>query len=920
MKMCAHCSVRLDDDYSFNVCPRCLLDEALNPQAGFMTKPAGESFFPQLPARSDFYQKYALLEEVARGGQGEIWKVWDFEFRRTVAMKRLILRKHHPKLASYRFLAEAQITSQLQHPGILPLFDLGCDPDGNPYFTTQLQPPTKFAEVWCEAQAAWAAGGSLSRALDLLSRVCEVLAHAHSRGVIHCDLKPENLLVGDFGEVRVIDWGSARILPEKLAGFEESLVRLNHPPIETDYQEAVTAGAAAGQSARTTLLATTVAYAAPELLRPELDLLGPRTDIYSLGVMLYELLSGRHPYADSSGNLPPPEPLKAAILAGPPPRLRSLKPDVPRDLAAICEKAMARDRLERYASAEALMADLRAYLAIRPVAARQPGPWQILQKWALRNLSYVLIASFSLTLLSAVLAFAHGLKVDRDSARQIQDVRNAELAARNGHWREALTNWDQAAAHGYGDSIYLNLQKAEAWTVLGEPARAGALLHQLAERSDLGGQRGVVLLRLGEHELAGREMPAQGLKMVQEAVAAGLTNANLLFAQGLLADASPAALDFFHKALLIDPYFHGAHVQSLSFEFLLGHHQELTNHEALFKILYPDDPLPDFIKAVEVAMSGNLAEAQAKLASLRGQVNSNLWNEISAACPIYAKAAEFYDVNALLGPSAEAHTPLSQLRTNLLASGELLMPQEFAEKTNRAIGLRISSLPCLQKGLLAMADGLARMQLPHLANLATSVQEIESGWRHHPEALFPVLGGMLLEQEQPNTGPRDPALLQMQARLYHLAAAAPSMIPALGRLARYLDARAEFDLAGRAETNATSAGHACVEHCRQALMDPETSLAECQAYFEFASALGQNELALELVRRMETQAPQTLITRRSRIKVELALGAYGPALEQVENLLSLDPADAWARTQHQAALAGLRTLMQTNPNFGKPNP
>ena len=97
-------------------------------------------------------------------------------------------------------------------------------------------------------------------------------------------------------------------------------------------------------------------------------------------------------------------------------------------------------------------------------------------------------------------------------------------------------------------------------------------------------------------------------------------------------------------------------------------------------------------------------------------------------------------------------------------------------------------------------------------------------------------------------------------------------------------------------------------------------MAECQAYFQFASALGQNELALELVCLMETHAPQTVITRRNRIKAEMALGAYGPALAQVKEFLRSDPADAWSRTQLQAALNGIRALMQSDPTFDKPNP
>ena len=179
-----------------------------------------------LTPRRDFFEKYDLLEKVAGGGQGMIWKAWDFEFHRCVAMKRIAEEAVNDLPAIHRFLAEAQIASQLEHPGILPIFDVGLDLDGCPYYTTQLLPGDTLETVWRQVNARSGSAWTVPRAVELLLRVCEVMGHAHSRGVIHRDLKPANVLVGAFGDVRVVDWGSAHILKSSLANFEETFLEL----------------------------------------------------------------------------------------------------------------------------------------------------------------------------------------------------------------------------------------------------------------------------------------------------------------------------------------------------------------------------------------------------------------------------------------------------------------------------------------------------------------------------------------------------------------------------------------------------------------------------------------------------------------------------------------------------------------------
>jgi serine/threonine protein kinase len=916
MKQCDTCGGPLAEGHPYTLCPKCLFGEAMGsrPHSPWRGDGGGDE------DRLNFHDKYDLLEKVGEGGQGDVWKAWDMEFRRCVAMKRIAETAARNPAAVQRFLAEAQIASQLEHPGVLPVFDLGFDPEGRAYYTTQLLPGTTLEAIWRQHAEAGAGAGT-ARELALLLRVCEVMAYAHSRGVIHRDLKPANILVGAFGDVRVVDWGSAHVLPSARRNFAEALAApaLAAPAfaaVETDRGRAIADHPASPLATASSGQPVTLLFTPPEIIGGDADALGAATDIYALGVMLYQLLTGRTPYCPAGGGMPGRAELKHAILAGAPAPVGSVNRGASRDLAAICEKAMARDRAARYATMEELADDLRAALENRPVQARRPGLILKLQKWSQRNFSHVLLAGGALLLLSVVLSSALGFKAQRDAARQASLVRNAELAARGGHWREAIRDWDAAAAAGYPDAIDLNLQKAEAWTILSEPAQAGALLKGLAARPDLGRRRGLVLLRLGEYELSDRQNFQHGMQLVREAMAAGLTDADLLFARGLLADNTPEALDWFQQALQHDPYHLGAHRNSLGLEFLLGRHEQMANHIAILKTLYPDDPTPGTMVAAEAAMAGDGGKAQAELEGMRGWVNSNSWAQAAEACQAYAAAAKFYDVDALLGAGPNARTPLDKLRTDPFSAGVMLMPGDFTGITNRLNlreNLRLPRLPSIQQGTLAAGDGLRRLAQPYLANPLIAIQEIEAGWHHHPEGLIPALGGMLLENQQPPNSPPVAAITQLQAQLYQMAADSPSMMPSLGRLARYLAARSELELATNQTLRSQSAATNCLADVRAALACPETSGAEGRAYFEIAMNLGDQDLALRWVDFLEARQPADEFTRRSRIRVEIAQGALGPALESLNQLLAADAGDPWALAQQRRVLSALKALAKSAP-------
>jgi len=916
MRLCESCGSRIRDDHSFAVCPKCLLESALGTY-NHHAAPLIEAQTPLAPwqetthrlfVRSDFFEKYQILERMAEGGQGDIWKVWDYELRRSVAMKRLRPAAVASEPAVYRFLAEAQIASQLEHPGVLPIFDVGLDPDGRPFYTTQLLPGTTLADLWRNVRDSAAKSPEMRRALELLLRVCDVMAYTHSRGVIHRDLKPTNVLVGAFGDVRVIDWGSAHVLGGARKDFEERFVPLNRQVVRTDRGEAIwaftdspLATAHAGQP-------ITVLFMPPEILAGRADELGPQTDVYSLGVMLYHLFAGRPPYSDPAGQLPQRAVLQERILAGPPVSLRELRPGASRDLTAICQKAMAHAKVARYSSMAELANDLRAVLEIRPVQARPSGPVVRLQKWVQRNPAYVAFAAVLLVIVAGAVSFTRGLRTERDVGRQLTALRGGELASRSGHWRDALKLWDQAEEAGYGGSVNLDLQRAEAWTVLMEPARSHALLQRLGRRSDLGDLRGAVLLRLGEYELFDPKTAGQGVAHVQEATQTGLAPADLALAQGLIADSTPRALELFRQALQLNPYCHSAHRHSLGLEFLLGQQQEFQEHVRLFRVLYPDDATPRFLEAAVLSINGKLADGEALLESLRGTCGPQVHQQLRAGLGAFASAASAFNLDTILATNRLPTSPLELFAAQGTAFG-------FAGYDAGQSPLRIPQLPCVRQGVLAGNEALRQLAIPFIGNSRAAADQIKASWQHHPEALVPALAGLLLDQQ----GQDSTSLLQLKTDLFQLAADSPSLLPNLPRLCRFLAASNQLAMAA-SPSPAPGAREACLQNLNRAVRSNALSAPECRACFDMAMGLDQIEVARAFLQRWEGLAPADPVVTRARIPLDLRAGAFGNALHQLNQVLAQDPGDPWAISQRELALEKIRALTDSALEAPKPNP
>jgi serine/threonine-protein kinase len=240
--------------------------------------------------------RYQVLGEIARGGMGVVLKGRDPDLGRDVAIK-VLLPGHagDPSLVR-RFIEEAQIGGQLQHPGILPVHELGLDAEMRPYFTMRLVKGRTLAALLEERPDPT---HEIGRFLAVFEQVCQTVAYAHARGVIHRDLKPSNIMVGAFGEVQVVDWGLSKVLRQ--GGEEEAVTRAPVPCDEPRVTTIRTAERDAGSQSGAVI--GTPSYMSPEQARGEVEALDEQADVFALGAILCEILTGQPPYLGSRARI-----------------------------------------------------------------------------------------------------------------------------------------------------------------------------------------------------------------------------------------------------------------------------------------------------------------------------------------------------------------------------------------------------------------------------------------------------------------------------------------------------------------------------------------------------------------------------------------------------------------------------------------
>jgi tRNA A-37 threonylcarbamoyl transferase component Bud32 len=355
--------------------------------------PTGEAV-AAAPGAAPAIAGYEVLEELGRGGMGVVYKARQLKANRLVALKMILSRAHASLEHKVRFRIEVEAVARFQHPHLVQLYEVG-EHDGLPFFSLEL----------CE-------GGALDRKLKqtsftaaeaacLVEKLARAMHYAHSRGVVHRDLKPANVLLTADGEPKVTDFGLAKQLD------------------------------AASDLSQTGAIMGTPSYMAPEQAGGARDI-GPATDVYALGAILYELLAGQPPFGGASV-LDTLEQVKTREPV-PPSRLR---PKVPRDLETICLKCLHKEPARRYADAAALAEDLRRYRAGEPILARPVGRVERAVKWAKRRPA--LAALLLVSALSATGLFVGSLYYSANLEKALQTAQKREKEATEER-QQAVTN------------------------------------------------------------------------------------------------------------------------------------------------------------------------------------------------------------------------------------------------------------------------------------------------------------------------------------------------------------------------------------------------------------------------------------------------------------------------------------------------
>jgi formylglycine-generating enzyme required for sulfatase activity/tRNA A-37 threonylcarbamoyl transferase component Bud32 len=283
-------------------------------------------------------ERYLFLNSLGQGSEGRVIAVNDRLIGRTVALKTL-LQNNSDEQTKKRFLNEAQLTAKLEHPSIVPVYDLGALPDESPFYTMRVVKRLSLKEILEneELRSSW----SLARLCGVFVQVCRAMSYAHSKGVVHRDLKPANILLGDYGEVYVADWGIAKVLDD--APTESELSQGSDTATRVENEEGLIIGSPG--------------YMSPEQARSEWSSLDQRSDIFSLGAILYELLTRQRPFQGKTNRA-----VLLATLGQDPAPPRTLVPNCPLSLEDLCLKMLSKDRADRPSSAAKVADEVEAFL------------------------------------------------------------------------------------------------------------------------------------------------------------------------------------------------------------------------------------------------------------------------------------------------------------------------------------------------------------------------------------------------------------------------------------------------------------------------------------------------------------------------------------------------------------------------------
>jgi serine/threonine protein kinase/predicted Zn-dependent protease len=830
---------------------------------------------------------FEILGELGRGGMGVVYKAWQSGLNRVVALKMIGNRSLSDLDTVARFRREATAVARLQHPNIVHVHEIG-EHDGNPYLVMEHVSGTSLkVRLTGSPLSSRATAG-------LLETLARAVSHAHRQGVIHRDLKPANILLspnlpaladktlitGTDAAEPTLAWAG-----EDLAQSTPKIVDFGLAKLPDSMDDPTLSGALLG----------TPNYMAPEQARGDAKRVGPAADVWALGAILYECLTGRPPFQGETT-------LDTLWLIGeqepvPP---SALNPRIPRDLETICLKSLEKSPDRRYAAVD-LADDLGRFLRDEPIRARPPSAAYQMRQFARRNKG--LLAAVTAVFLALVVGLiGAGIGMVRARAgenrarlaeRETRDLlaasyaQAAQLALRRGAWRDALAQFDRALDAGHPDQASLHLQKARAFCAVHDIPNAVAEVDALAKRSDLGDLAGQVKLMQADLAL-GRGVEDQStLGLVRQALDQGLQPAETEYALGLLATSSPEAVRHFEQAVAADPFHQRANGMLGLTLIVLGKLPAARGRLTTARLLFPDDPTFAVLLAMTAAAEGDMTAAGTELNRVRDQLGEGPTRSaqklIEAIRQLRELAAVFND-----DPSRWPLAMATKLAP-MFAGGGVEIQSLRQQADGPSQGLLLPVPPVL---IGAVRGAVAALPFALFGRQDRAIASLEQAYRVHPDALLAFMRGVVAFDDK---------TMAVAEQAFLEAVDGSSIVP-IQRIALFAAIACENDLAEREPTMRREMTDRAIQNARKLLAFGPLPPWQAGLIAKVAIDVGDLDLARRAIADWERQTPKDALLWRKRLEVELIAKAYGPAITAADKLLELKPNDADAVRLRKAAV------------------
>ncbi len=877
---CRQCSAELSPGIQLGYCKACLLKvfelSTPIPQNPSLAKTWLAQVLAEIKERPLFEARYDRHKQLKIGGQGEIWRVRDRWLGRDLAMKRIQSANKDSSNHQLLFLQEAQIGSQLPVGiGALPVFDIGLDRHGHLFFTTAVLSGSTFGDVIRHTHSASHPDWTLVRALQSFIQICDTLRISHDRGLAHRDLKPSNVLIGELGNLYVIDWGSAGIIrsSHRLATSNEDQVLTSEGDESTTQfillrQQIIRNDPNTSVATERSGLAITIDYTPPQFFFESERPSGHEMDIYASGVILYQLLTGELPYA---GRFEPNMSLKQVrnvFKTTPHPTLSKIRRNVPPDLAAICDKAMAYEPKSRYNSMHEFAEDIRAFLEVRVVKAYKAGWCQELIKWTKRNrlasgalaLSFVTLFALLLALVGKqaadkreAIAKAEQARIEneRKLAALTSALTQATLHRRNGEWEACLEELNQAEINGYNAPVELALYRLEiAYASADTQLRDQQIRVLRGIDLTTAPKKGVVLLRLGEFELFDDSTWQQGVETVRRSLAEQLLPSEKLFAEGLIAESTTESLAFFKEAIELDPMNVSAHRHAFMLEILLGRQARVRSHVEIYEKLFSQDPTVAVTKALLAFTNGENEKALRLMEEIESSEVSEQFSSLRVVFMLVDKIAAQSSIDDYLGSketdwwtAAFNFVSIVWLVANETAGNSKIRPPHLPSIRNAArpfLNLFLSDNGNVN--LMKLRSMLWNGSL--IADLRAS---IERSLSFHPEALLHYFLGLLHEATTLNRREVEVLTAIEISDHYQKATEVDCMYPAIKPIIRIKACEWASKVYQRNPAQGYEYQVRCIEHIHDRLSSDGATRLELIWYSNLAMQLNAPSLSIRLL-------------------------------------------------------------------------